>query len=292
MALEGIGDRVEAVFVDEPGLWIDDIFGDGGQIPRDADKNTAGIAVRALLNQIGSNCGVQLVIHKGLPLASGLGGSAASAVAAVVATNALLGSPLSHAQLLPACIEGEALISGYHADNIAPCLLGGITLITGIHIEQIRQLPVPPDLYFALVTPDVKVPTKEARAVLPKQVTLAQVVSQTAAVARLIDALHRGDVQEAAEAMGGDCIIEPARTHLIPMFKEVCNAATGAGAISTVISGAGPTLCAFCDSAEVAHRVRDEMRAIFVAASVGCSSLVTTVDKRGAYALSITAQSG
>ncbi len=133
-----------------------------------------------MLETVGEQRGVKLTIHKGLPLASGMGSSAASAVAGAVAVNALLGEPFSKAELLPACLDGEAMASGYHADNVAPCLFGGITLIYGTDASEIVQLPIPDDLYFALVTPDVEVPTAEARAVLPPSIPLKQMVAQTA----------------------------------------------------------------------------------------------------------------
>ena len=139
--------------------------------------------------------GLRFTSKKGLPLGSGLGSSAASAVVAVVAVNALLDEPLPKEQLLASCLEGEAVVSGYHADNIGPSLFGGITLITGTQAQQIHHLPIPENLHLALVTPNVVVPTVEARAVLPKEITLKQMVLQTGAVAQLVDAIYRNDIE-------------------------------------------------------------------------------------------------
>ena len=200
MALEEPGDIVRVERTSQPGVVIDQIDVDQGRLPRDPLKNTAGIAAGSVLKKIGAAAGVRLSIQKNLPLASGLGSSAASAVAAAVAVNAVFGAPLTRAELLPACLDGEAAVSGYHADNVAPCLFGGITLVTGTNADQITPLPVPDGIYLALVTPDVAVPTAEARAVLPKTVALHDMVAQTAAVARLVDAIHRGDVARMAAA--------------------------------------------------------------------------------------------
>ncbi|HYO89725.1 MAG TPA: hypothetical protein VER79_13835, partial [Candidatus Limnocylindrales bacterium] len=147
LAVAELGDIVEACFSDAPGVKIMAIEGDGGRLPREAERNTAGIAALSVLHALGETRGVALVIHKGLPLASGLGSSAASAVAAAVAVNALLGKPLARADLLPAALDGEAYVSGRHADNVAPCLFGGIALSYGLTAAEIWPLPVPENLW-------------------------------------------------------------------------------------------------------------------------------------------------
>ncbi|HVU13096.1 MAG TPA: homoserine kinase, partial [Phototrophicaceae bacterium] len=240
LALREPGDTVTAEWSEEPGITIADIEGDGGKLARDPSRNTASVAARTVRNTVGETRGIKLTIHKGLPLASGMGSSSASAVAGAVAVNALLGEPLKKAELLPACLDGEEMASGRHADNVAPCLFGGITLIYGTDINQIVQLPIPENLWFALVTPAVEVPTAQARAVLPKTIPLKQMVSQTAGVARLIDSIHRGDLQALAAAMESDSVVEPARAHLMPLLAEVRSAAKAAGALGLAISGAGP----------------------------------------------------
>lgn len=281
------GDTVVAERCQQPGVQIKAIEGDGGVLPLEPRKNTASVAVRAYLDMIDAPFGVELTIRKGLPLASGLGSSAASAVAAVVAVNALFGEPLPCAELLPACLEGEALVSGYHADNVGPSLLGGITLITGTDISQILRLPVPRNLHMALVTPNVEVPTAEARAVLPKSISLKAMVAQTGAVARLVDALYRQDVPAAAAAMECDGVIEPARAQLMPLLHEARAAAKQAGALGLVISGAGPTLCAVCDQEHIARQVADVLEAVYNEAGIGGVARYTRVDEQGARVLSL-----
>ncbi len=285
LALDEPGDAVVAEYVDQPGVSIATIEGDGGRLPRIPSKNTACVAAQSVLKAAHATHGVRLTIKKGLPSASGLGSSAASAVAAAVAVNALMGDPLTKDEILPACLDGEAVASGYHPDNVAPSLYGGITLAYGIQAHQIVKLPIPENLHLALVTPDVEVPTAQARAVLPATVTLRQMVKQTAMVARLMDAIYRGDIDSMAAAMEGDGVIEPARAHLMPMLLECRKAAKAAGALSLVISGAGPTLCAVCDDAQVAVRVMEALRVVYAEAHIDCIARATQVAPQGARTL-------
>lgn len=291
MAVDGSGDRVRVQRKDEPGAVIRGIVGDGGKLPTDAAKNVAAIAANALLQEVAATFGVEIWLEKGLPIASGLGSSSASSVAAVVATNALLDSPLPKEALLPFALEGEAAVSGYHADNVAPCLLGGITLNKGTEINQIYRLPVPDDLFLALVSPAVEVPTSEARAVLPQSVSLKQMIIQTGAVAQLVDALHRGDVAAVAAAMEQDSVVEPARQHLMPHMLEARQAAKSAGALALVISGAGPTLCAICDREETARRVNTAMQAVYKMHDIPALSRSSTVLRDGASVTAVNSVS-
>jgi homoserine kinase len=288
VAFQEPGDTVRVELRDEPGIVIAAIEGDNGQLPLDPHRNSASIAAKSVLKRIDAKQGVRLTLCKGLPLGSGLGSSAASAVAAAVAVNALFGEPLARADLLPACLDGEAAVSGAHFDNIGPSLLGGIMLITGAGPNRIRRLPTPPHLHFALVTPAVSVPTHEARAILPKMITLQEMVAQTGAVARLIDALHRGDLEDLADAMESDRIIEPARSHLMPLLPEVRRAAKQAGALCLVISGAGPTLCAVCNSEASAQKVAAAMGAVYDNAAIGNTFRHTRVSAEGAQVLSVS----
>lgn len=283
LAYESPGDRVTAEFDDTvSGAVLAMIEGDGGRLSLKADENCATVAANALLAQLGERRGIKLTLKKGLPLASGLGSSAASSVAAVFAVNALLGEPLSRRDLLPACLEGEAAVSGYHADNVGPALLGGITLITGTQPDQIFALPVPENLYFALITPDVAVPTAQARAVLPAQVPLKTLVAQTAGVGEFVDALYRGDLARAAAAMEKDAVIEPARASLMPRLTEARAAAKRAGALALVISGAGPTLAAVCDQAETAQHVAGAIKMVYDEIGLGSRLHTTRVSHEGA----------
>lgn len=285
LALEGLGDRAIVEFRDEPEILITNISGDGGLLPRAAEQNVASVSARAFLDHIGEKRGLKIQLFKGLPLASGLGSSAASAVVAVMALNKLVGEPFTSEELLPFCLEGEALVSGYHADNVAPCLLGGIVLVAGITVDAIRPLPVPADFHLALVTPNVAVPTNNARAILPTAVPLKTMIHQTGKVGQLVDALHRGDLEAIGAAMEGDRVVEPARACLMPLLAEVRFAAKRAGAIAVFIGGAGPTLCALCHNAETAKGVAAEMNQVYRDAKMDSSARHTQVDRRGATVL-------
>jgi homoserine kinase len=282
LALREPGDIVIAERRDLPGAAVRAIENDGGVLPYEAKRNTACVAAESALRLIGAPSGVWLTIQKGLPSASGLGSSAASAVAAAVAVNALFGEPVAREDLLPACLDGEAVASGYHPDNVAPALLGGITLATGLTPQQIHRVPTPAGLHLAMVTPNVAVPTAEARAVLPPLIPLKAMVTQTASVAYLIHTIHCGDIEAMGAAMERDGIIEPARAHLMPRLDEARAAAKAYGAHGLVISGAGPSLCAICDKREVAERVAAALRSVYDDAGIGCTAYATQVAEDGA----------
>lgn len=283
LALHKPGDIVRAELSDAPGVTICEIIGDGGKLPLAAAENTAGVAAMHVLKRADVQTGVTLTIEKQLPLGSGLGSSAASAVAAAVAVNAVIGSPLSREELLEPALAGEAVASGYHPDNVGPSLFGGITLFTEPSASGLTRLPVPSDLHLALVSPDVVVKTADARAALPASVPLVDVIRQTAAVAKLVDALYRGDVAAVGAAMECDGIIEPAREHLMPYFQELRQAAKTVGACALVISGAGPTLLAVCDSASVAEKAAAAMAAAYLERGIEATSQATQVNEAGAY---------
>jgi homoserine kinase len=277
LAFADPADRVVAEWSETPGVTVAAIHGDGGKLSLDPARNTASVSAAHVLNQIGAKQGIRLTIYKGLPLASGMGSSSASAVAGAMAANAIFGSPIPQPDLLEACVEGEAVVSGRHADNVAPALFGGIVLVTGVTAETVIPLPTPPGLIFALVTPGVAVPTAEARAVLPKQVSLHDMVHQTGAVGRLVAAFCLNNIDLLARAMEEDHIVEPARAHLMPGLREVRAEAAKLGALATMISGAGPTLCTLCPSPAVAEQVSAASRAIYEQRGLTCQTRITTV---------------
>ena len=272
MALDSPGDKVTVEAWDQPGVDLVRIQGDGGKLPTDPAKNTACIAARETLRALGVESGVRLWLDKGLPLASGLGSSAARAAAAAVAVNELFGGPLGRIELLPACVEAEAAVSGRHADNVAPALLGGIVLVISVDPPHVISLPVPKDLYVALVTANVALPTAEARAVLPSHVSLRTMVTQTALVAAFIHALHANDLALLADVVERDTVVSPARTALIPGLEQAQAAARAAGALATGISGAGPTIFALCNDPLMAERATVAFEAVYIALGIECST--------------------
>jgi len=255
MAVDTLGDYVTVEKSTEQGVEIVEITGDDGRLPKDPVENTAAVAAQSVLNAIDSQDGVRIWLEKGLPLASGMGSSAASAVAAAVAVNKLYDEPLTRDDLLPCVLDAEEKVSGRHADNVAPCLFGGIVLVTGETVQEIHRLPIPDGIYVSLVKPEVEVKTKDARSVLPKTVPLSALVYQTGVIAELIHALHQGNVHLMAQSMQRDAVVEPARSILIPHLNDARESALLAGALVTVISGSGPTLCSLCVTSQDAELV-------------------------------------
>jgi homoserine kinase len=288
-AMEMPGDEVMARLA-PAGVRIEDITGDGGRLPRDASKNTAGVAARALLARLGERRGVTLCIRKGLPLSSGLGGSAASAAAAVVAVDAVLGAETSIDTLIACALEGEQLGAGSaHADNVAPCLYGGFVLVRRPNPPDVIRLPVPAGLTAVVVHPDLEIETARARAMLGTTVPLADAVRQWANLGALVHGLHCGDFSLISRALE-DTIAEPRRAPLVPGFAMIKRAAMDAGALGCSLSGSGPSLFALCAGRDVAARVAEAMTAS-VKSHIGGDpqNYISAIASRGAHVLSTCA---
>jgi homoserine kinase len=258
------GDEVTAAFAPGAGVRIADIVGDGGRLPREAAKNTASVAAQALLTLLGDTRGVTLTVRKGLPLSSGLGGSAASAVAAVVAVDGLLGARTPLETLMACAFEGERIGAGSaHADNIAPAVYGGFVLVRTVNPPDVVRLPVPAGLTAVVVHPDLEIETARARALLGTHVPLADAVRQWANLGALVDALHRADFDLLSRALE-DTIAEPRRAPLVPGFAAIKQAAVAAGALGCSLSGSGPSLFALCRDSKTALAVAAAMTAAVV----------------------------
>jgi homoserine kinase len=288
-ALDAPGDEVTARLT-SAGVRIDDILGDGGRLPRDAAKNTAGVAALALLTKLGERRGVALTICKGLPLSSGLGGSAASAAAAVVAVDAILGSRMPIETLIACALEGERLGAGSaHADNIAPSLCGGLVLVRCLNPPDVVRLPVPAGLTAVVVHPHLEIETAQARALIGDTVPLADAVRQWANLGALVDGLHRGDFALISRSLE-DTIAEPRRASLVPGLAVIKRAALDAGALGCGLSGSGPSMFALCARREAAPRVADAMTAA-VRAEIGgdVQTYMSPIASQGARVLSTCA---
>ncbi len=280
IAVAGIGDRVTAARVEPPGVRVLSVS--DARIPTEAARNTAALGAAEVLRLLGrEKDGVELVIQKGLPLSGGLGGSAASAVAGAVATNALCGGPLAEAELLRCAIEAEAVVAGRHPDNAAPSLLGGAVLVLGADPLRYTRLRVHPSLRLVFVTPAYGVLTAHARSVLPDSVTRADAVAQAAALAGLVLGLERGDGELIGAAML-DRIAEPRRIPLYPGFPRAREAALAKGAFGVAVSGAGPTLLAVVTEAHGDVVGRAVVEAYAGEGVSAATALVASVDDRGA----------
>jgi homoserine kinase len=280
-SVAAFGDRVRAVRTGRKGVEIRAIRGLVPDLPLAADKNTAGKAVLALLGELGEDCGIELEIDKGIPLGSGLGGSAASAVAGVVAAAGVLGRSLDRTQLLKFAMQGEAVASGsVHVDNIAPSLYGGLVLTVGIDNPHVKQIPVPEIVRCVLVHPHMVLNTREARAILKRSVDLSDLIWQQANLAGFLAACYTSDLPLLRESLL-DVVIEPQRQRLIPGFADVKAAALDANALGCSISGAGPTVFAWAEE-PVAEAVRAGMVDAFHRHGLETDSWVSAIDRTGA----------
>ena len=279
--VEALGDRVRIRRIDESTVRINSITGIAGELPVIPEQNTAGRAVQAMHQALKLPFGFEIDIDKGIPLGSGMGGSAASAVAAVVAANALLEYPVARINLLRFAMEGEVVASGsVHVDNIAPCLFGGLTLTVGIDNPRVKSIPVPPSLRCVIVHPHMYLGTREARAVLKSDITRSDFVWQTANLAGFISGCYSNDLDMIRDSFN-DVIIEPQRQSLIPGFKDVKRAAMSAGALGCSISGAGPTVFAWVEF-QYAEAVRGAMAAAFARNDLKSDNWISPIENYGA----------
>ena len=283
LALERPGDEVIARKSDTPGVRITKITGHGGKLPYEADKNTAGVAAQRLLQHLGEpDRGIELEIHKKMPFSSGLGSSAASAVAATLAVSELLRTGMSKRELLPFACAGEEVATGsFITDNVAPSMIGGIVLIRDGATLDVHRLHVPRGLYVAVVYPHVAITTKSARAILRPEVPMDKFVRQSANVGAFIVGLFNGDIGLIGRSLK-DEIIEPQRAGLIPGFYDVKDAALSEGALGCSISGAGPSVFALCANSLVAENAAQAMQKAFAANKVESEIFLSPVNQEGA----------
>lgn len=280
-ALKGVGDLVTVKLINEPRVEILQIKG-SPSIPTDPSKNTASVPLLAMIRELGLKKGFSISVEKGIPLGSGMGGSAASAVGAVVGAQKLLKKKLSTKDLLHFALQGEAIASGSaHADNVAPCLLGGMTAVLSNHPIDVVSLPVPA-LHCVIVHPHVVIETKTAREVLKKELLLSEHVRQSASLTGVIAALFRKDKDLLRRSMV-DWVVGPQRAKLIPGFDAAKEAALRAGARCFAISGSGPSVFAWADSSAAASKIGKAAVAAFgTAGGVKADVWISAINKTGA----------
>ncbi|MEM1424657.1 MAG: homoserine kinase [Planctomycetota bacterium] len=266
LALDGPGDTVTVTVepASEPRATLETVTADDGidETPPATEDNSVVVASLATLRaaKVGAHARVEL--HKGLPVGSGLGSSAASAAASAYATNLAIGAPLRKAQLIMPCVEAEARVSGRHADNVAPALLGGLVLVRSMDPIDAVRLPVPGGLRVAIIRPDLRVLTREARAAVPRSVSVEDAISQAGNLASFVAACYAGDLDLLGRCLH-DAIGEPARIPLITGAHDAIRAMKGEGPLGAGVSGSGPTLYALCRSRESADAcARAALRAL------------------------------
>jgi homoserine kinase len=281
-AVEAPADEVIISLNNSRNVTIARIEGDAGRLPLEASKNTAGVGVEAFLKSINSPYGAEISLFKNLPLGSGMGSSAASSVAALVAINHLHGNPLSKKALLPFAMESERIACGSaHADNVAPSLLGGFVLIRGYHPLDVTGIPTPDGLFCTLVHPHIELKTEDSRRVLKQSISMKDAVTQWGNIAGLVVGLMKPDFGLISRSLH-DVVAEPIRSVLIPGFDLIKESAVHAGALGCGISGSGPTIFALSNDRDVASRVGSIIQSQFTDFGLNSDVFVSPVNREGA----------
>jgi homoserine kinase len=281
-AINEPGDEVQMKRVSTPGIRITKITGDQGRLPMDPKKNTVSASVQHYLNHIGQpDLGLEIELHKKMPIGSGLGSSSASTVAGLFAINTLMNNKLSAPELVPFAMKGEELACGYgHADNVAPALLGGFVLIRSYEPLDIISLPFPDQLYAAVVYPEVDVPTKDAREMIRLNVRLKDAVTQMGNVAGLVSGLFLKDYDLIGRSLV-DVLIEPTRSILIPDFYTMRAQALDLGAIGFGISGSGPSVFALSKDEATARKITNALQQQLHSSGIKSLAFVSAVNQQG-----------
>lgn len=278
LALEEPYDYMSLSRKEEPGLEI--VHLDNHDLPTEPEKNVAGAALLALMEEMPIKTGFLLKVDKQIKPGSGLGSSAASAAGAVFAANQLLDNIFSNDDLIRFAMFGEKVASGVkHADNITPCLLGGVTLIRSIHPLDIVKLNAP-ELHITVVHPQIEVRTSDARQILKTEVPLKQAIKQWGNIAGLVAGLMQGDHELIGRSLE-DVIIEPARSILIPGFEEVKRRSLAAGALGGGISGSGPSIFMLSKTKSIAKTVANEMETVYDQMGIDQKTYVTRLNHQG-----------
>ncbi|MDC9722960.1 MAG: homoserine kinase [Urechidicola sp.] len=277
--LDTIGDTMVVRKTKEKGVKITKI--EGAKLPFEAKNNVAGVAALAILKAADADFGVEIEIYKNIKPGSGIGSSSASASGAVFAINELLGKPFDNQKLTYFGMKGEAVASGAeHADNVAPGIFGGFTLVKEVSPLKVVQLPTPPELYATIIHPQIEIKTSEARAILPKEVELQQAIKQWANVGSLVSALYDSDYDLIADSLN-DFIVEPHRSQLIPHFDNVKKAMLEAGALGAGISGSGPSIFSLCKGKEIAEKVASTIKKVYQNTGIEFEIYLSKVNAEG-----------
>jgi homoserine kinase len=277
--LDSVGDVMVIRKIDKKGIYITKI--EGFDLPYEAEMNVAGVSALAMYDALKPDCGFEIEIHKNIKPGSGIGSSAASAVGSVFGMNELLGRPYNKTQLTQFAIKGEALASKCeHADNLAPAMFGGFTLVKSVNPLEILEIPTPDDLYATIIHPQIEVKTSEARAILPKNIPLSDAITQWSNVGSLIHALHTSNYDLMEKSLH-DAIIEPYRSQLIPHYHDVKNAVLKAGALGCGISGSGPSIFSLNKGIEIANNVKDAMNNVYSKTGIDFDIHVSKINSGG-----------
>ncbi|MFT5926026.1 MAG: homoserine kinase [Rubritalea sp.] len=277
--LDTVGDEMVVRRVSKKGIVITKCV--GYELPLELENNVAGVAAQAFINDFDPELGIEIEIYKNIKPGSGVGSSAASAAGVVVALNELLGKPYKKEQLTTFAMKGEAVASKCeHADNLAPAIYGGFTLVKSCHPVKILEIPTPSDLFASIIHPQIEIKTADSRAVLPVEIPLSQAIEQWANVGSLIHALHTSDYDLIAASLH-DVVIEPHRSKLIPHYHEIKKAVLEAGALGCGISGSGPSIFTLCKGKETALKVEQAMKERYARTGIDFDTYVSSINQQG-----------
>jgi homoserine kinase len=277
--LDAIGDEMLVRQVLKKGVVITKCI--GYELPMETEHNVAGVAAQAFVNDFDPELGIEIEIYKNIKPGSGIGSSAASAAGVVVALNELLGKPYNKEQLTAFAMKGEAIASKCeHADNLAPAIYGGFTLVKSCHPVKILEIPTPADLFVTIIHPQIEIKTADSRAVLPKEIPLDLAIEQWANLGSLIHALHTSNYDLIADSLN-DVVIEPYRSTLIPHYNEVKKAALHTGALGCGISGSGPSIFALCKGKEKALELEQSMIDVYTTTGIDFETHVSAINHHG-----------
>lgn len=277
--LDTIGDKMVIRQTKQKGIRITKI--EGYDLPYETEKNVAGVSALALIDDLQPDCGFEIEIYKHIKPGSGIGSSSASAAGSVFAINELLGHPYNKTELTGFAMKGEALASGSeHADNIAPAIFGGFTLVRSVNPLEILELPSPKNLYAVIIHPQIEIKTSESRAILPLQIPLQDAITQWSNVGSLVHALHSEDYDLLSKSLI-DVIIEPYRSQLIPHFETVRRTALSNGALGCGISGSGPSIFSLCHGKDKAKCVAQAITKEYVKTGISFEIYVSEINTKG-----------
>ena len=282
--LDKVGDEMVVKKSQRKGIFITKI--EGFELPYDVNVNVAGVSALAMYAELDVDFGFEIEIYKQIKPGSGIGSSAASAVGSVFGMNYLLGNPFSKIELIKFAMKGEAVASkSEHADNIAPAVLGGFTLVKQSNPLEVIQLPSPDALHAVIVHPQIEIKTADSRAVLPKTIPLSDAISQWSNVGSLVHALHTSDYNLIGKSLK-DVVIEPYRSKLIPKFNNLRKISLESGALGCSISGSGPSIFSLCKGLENAKKVENNQRIFMAKTDIPFETHVSIVNKKGIKILS------
>lgn len=287
-ALHHPGDEVNLKISGKQGIRITKITGDEGRLSKKVTENTASVSLQAMLHYLNADFGIDMEIHKKMPIGSGLGSSAASSVASVYALNQLLNKPLEKRKLLEFAIEGEKITSGQntHLDNITACLYGGFILVRSKEPIDIVQIPTPAGLYCTVLHPQIEIKTEVSRKLLRKQITLEQAITQWSNIAGTITAMFTSDF-ELLKRSFEDVVVVPDRAELIPRYYQIYETAMAAGAVGCSISGSGPSVFALSTDESAAKKIGRDMSAVLDNLDIENTVYISDINSEGPKILNL-----